>query len=283
MPAPMPAQMPTTPAGIAPAAGPRSPYIRVRAVLAAEWIKLRSLRSMLVTVALAALFCVGLAALVCSNYTANWNRFSTAKQAGFDPLDVDFGFVQIGTLFFGVLGALVVTNEYGNGLIRTTFAATPQRGLVLAAKTALLGLLALVASAGICLTAFFAGQSLLSAPVPHVRLSDPGVLGRVIGAVSYLTGVGLIGVFAGVLARSTAVAMSAVFGVFLVLPTMVNSLPHGAVWQHTVPYLPSNLGNALWHSHAGGLVSPVVAAFAFPVYLLALGAAGMLALRHRDA
>ena len=44
--------------------------------------------------------------------------------------------IFIGILLFGVLGALVVTNEYGSGLIRTTLAATPQRGLVLAAKAA---------------------------------------------------------------------------------------------------------------------------------------------------
>ena len=42
-----------------------------------------------------------------------------------------------------MLGALVVTNEYGNGLIRTTLAATPQRGLVLATKAVLLALIAL--------------------------------------------------------------------------------------------------------------------------------------------
>jgi len=249
---------------------PPPPAMRVRAALSAEWIKLRSLRSVPVTLVLAAVFCIGLADLVCSNYAANWSAFSAAKRAAFDPLDVNFGFVQIGAVFFGALGALVVTNEYGNGLIRATFAATPQRVLVLAAKAALLGLVALSGSAAICGAAFLTGQGELSGRVPSVGPGAPGVLAHVVGAVLYL-------------ARGSALAVSGVFGVLLVLPTMVDSLPQGAVWRHTVPYLPSNLGAALWHTHSGGLVAPTTAAILLPVYLVVLGAAAVARLRGTDA
>jgi len=262
---------------------PPPPAMRVRAALSAEWIKLRSLRSVPVTLVLAAVFCIGLADLVCSNYAANWSAFSAAKRAAFDPLDVNFGFVQIGAVFFGALGALVVTNEYGNGLIRATFAATPQRVLVLAAKAALLGLVALSGSAAICGAAFLTGQGELSGRVPSVGPGAPGVLAHVVGAVLYLTAAGLIGLLIGVLARGSALAVSGVFGVLLVLPTMVDSLPQGAVWRHTVPYLPSNLGAALWHTHSGGLVAPTTAAILLPVYLVVLGAAAVARLRGTDA
>jgi ABC-2 type transport system permease protein len=262
---------------------PPSRYRRVRAALTSEWIKLRSLRSMRLTPALATVVCIGLANLVCFRYVANWSRFSAAKRATFDPLDVNFGFMVIAFLFFGVLGALVVTNEYGSGLSRTTFTATPQRGLVLAAKTVLLGLIALCTSAVICFTAFLTGQGRLAGHIPHVSLSDPGVLGHVLGAVYYLTAVSLIGVFIGVLARNTAVAMSGVFGVLLVLPELVNHLPHDAVWRHTGPYLPSNLGDALWHSHVDGLPSAHNAALLLPAYVIVLGMLAALSLRRRDA
>ena len=183
--------------------------------------------------------------------------------------------MQIGALFFGVLGALVVTNEYGNGLVRATFTATPQRVLVLAAKAALLGLVALSGSAVICGAAFLTGQDELSGRVPNVGLGDPGVLGHVVGAVLYLTAAGLIGLLIGVLARSAALAMSGVFGVLLVLPTWSTAFRRGPVWRHTVPYLPSNLGAALWHTHTGGLVAPTTAAILLPVYLVVLGAAAV--------
>jgi len=259
-----------------------SALLRARAVLSAEWIKLRSLRSMLVTPALAAVFCIGWGSLVCLRYVNTWPTRVAAGKAGFQPLDVNFNVLVIGVLFFGVLGALVVTNEYGNGLIRATLAATPQRGLILAAKTALLTLIALLSSAVICFALFLTGQAILAGHIPHVTLADPGVLGRVLGAIFYLTTASLIGLFTGVIARSAAVAMSCVFGVFLVLPTLLNSL-HGGVWRHTVPYLPSNLGNALWLSHAGSLVRPTVAALGLAAYIIVLGVLATYSLRRRDA
>ena len=101
--------------------------LRARAALCAEWIKLRSLRSMLVTPVLAAVVCIGYADFLCWRFTQRWHTFDAANKAGFNPLDTNFNVLVIGVLFFGVLGALVVTNEYGNGLIRATLAATPQR------------------------------------------------------------------------------------------------------------------------------------------------------------
>ena len=259
-----------------------SALLRARAALSAEWIKLRSLRSMLVTLLLAAVFCIGYADLLCWRFTLRWHTFDAASKAAFNPLDTNFNDLVIGVLFFGVLGALVVTNEYGNGLIRTTLAATPQRGLFLAAKAALLVPLALVSSAVIIFAAFLTGQGILAGHVPHVTLADPGVLGRVLGAIFYLTAASLIGLFIGVIARSAAAAMTCVFGAFLVLETLLDSL-HGGVWQHTVPYLPSNLGNALWLSHSGSLASPTVAALVLAAYVIVLGVVATFSLRSRDA
>jgi ABC-2 type transport system permease protein len=256
--------------------------LRARAALSAEWIKLRSLRSMLVTPAIAAVVCIGYADFLCWRFTHRWHTFDAASKAAFNPLDTNFNVLVIGVLFFGVLGALVVTNEYGNGLIRVTLVATPQRGLILAAKTALLVLIALLWSAVICFAAFLTGQGILAGHVPHVTLADPGVLGRVLGAICYLTAASLIGLFIGVIARSAAVAMTCVFGVFLVLPTLLNSL-HGGVWRHTVPYLPSNLGNALWLSHTGWLARPTAAAIGLAAYIIVLGALATFSLRSRDA
>jgi len=50
-----------------------------------------------------------------------------------------------------------------------------------------------------------------------------------------------------------------------------------------VPYLPSNLGNALWLSHAGSLVRPTVAALGLAAYIIVLGVLATYSLRRRDA
>src|SRR5690348_12774961 len=138
------------PAGHAPPAA----YRRARAALAAEWIKLRSLRSMLMTAVLGAVASIGLADLEAKNNGAGWAHLDAVQKARFDPLSINFDFVILGVLLFGVLGALVVTNEYGSGLIRTTLAATPQRGLVLAAKAVLAGLAAFALAVVITFTVF---------------------------------------------------------------------------------------------------------------------------------
>jgi ABC-type transport system involved in multi-copper enzyme maturation permease subunit len=259
-----------------------SPLLRARAAIAAEWIKLRSLRSIPVTLAVTVVLCIGFADLVSSNNVTNWKTLDAAGRAAFDPFFVSINFVQIGVIFFGVLGALVVTNEYGTGLIRTTLAATPQRGLVLAAKTGLLGLVALLASSVVCLIAFLTGQAILSGHVPSVGLGDPGVAGHLLGAICYLTAAGLMGVFIGVLSRSTAISFTTVFGLFLVLPILVDKLPHNAAWQRVGPYLPSNAGASLWDGHVQDFLRPTTAALTLVAYLVVLGTAAVVSLRSRD-
>ena len=276
--------LPAGSAGYAPPTG----YRRARAAFAAEWIKLRSLRSMLVMPLLTAVVCIGLADLVCSNYGAKWSQLDAERKAAFVPFNTNIQFVVIGAVFLGMLGALVVTNEYGHGLIRTTLAATPQRGLVLAAKAVLLGLVAFAVSAVICFTAFFTGQALLSGGhAPHVSLGDPGVLGHVLGAVCYMTAVALIGLFGAVLLRgSAAAAISGVFALLFVLPVLTSGLPDDFAKRDIVPYFPTNLGGALYLSHPAhtvGIASTGAAMLATAAWVLVLAVAAAFSLRGHDA
>src|SRR5581483_5939729 len=101
---------------------PPAGYRRAAAVLAAEWIKLRSLRSMLLTPLLGAVASVGVSASAVRHNATGWAHLDAAQRARFDPLYINFNFTVIGVLLFGALGALVATNEYGSGLIRTTLA-----------------------------------------------------------------------------------------------------------------------------------------------------------------
>jgi ABC-2 type transport system permease protein len=261
---------------------PPAAYRRAGAALAAEWIKLRSLRSMLLTPLLGAVACIWLAVGETRHNGAHWAHLDAVQKAQFDPLVINFNFVIIGVLLFGVLGALVATNEYGSGLIRTTLAVTPQRGLVLAAKAILAGLVSFVLAVVIVFTAFFTGQGILSgAHAPHVSLGDHDVLAHLLGTVYYLTAAGLIGLFTGVLVRSAAAAITSMFGLLLVLPVLADRITPDAVTRHTVPYLPLNLGDEMLHRHTGLSPGPAVAALA--AWVLILAAAAAFSLRSRDA
>ena len=266
------------PAGHAPPAA----YRRAGAALAAEWIKLRSLRSMFLTPLLGAVASIALADSAVKNNAAGWAHLDAVQKARFDPLYTNFNFVIIGILLFGVLGALVVTNEYGSGLIRTTLAAMPQRGLVLAAKAVLAGLVSLALAVVITFTAFYTGQAILSgAHAPHVSLGDHYVLAHLLGTVCYMTAAGLIGLFAGVLVRSAAAAIVGMFGLLLVLPLLADKITPDAVTRHTVPYLPLNLGDEMLHHHPG--LSPGSAVAGLATWVLVLAAAAAFSLRGRDA
>jgi ABC-2 type transport system permease protein len=259
-----------------------SAYRRAWAALVAEWIKLRSLRSMLLTPLLGAIASIGISASAVWNNATGWAHLDAARKAQFDPLYINLNFVVLAGLLFGVLGALVATNEYGSGLIRTTLAATPQRGLVLAAKAVLAGLVSFALAVVITFTAFFTGQAILSgAHAPHVSLGDHNVLLHLLGNVYYMTAAGLIGLFTGVLVRSAAAAVTSAFGLLLVLPLLADKITPDAVTRHTVPYLPLNLGDEMSHHYAG--LSPGAAVAGLAVWVLVLAAAAAFSLRDRDA
>jgi ABC-2 type transport system permease protein len=261
---------------------PPAAFRRAGAALAAEWIKLRSLRSMLLTPLLGAVACTWLAVGETRSNGAGWAHLDAVQKARFDPLGTNFNFEVLGIIVLGVLGALVATNEYGSGLIRTTFAATPQRGLVLAAKAALAALVSFALAVVIVFTAFFTGQGILAGThAPHVSLGDHHVLAHLLGTVYYMTAVGLIGLFTGVLVRSAAAAITAMFGLLLVLPLLADKITPDAVTRHTVPYLPLNLGDEMLHQHAG--LSPGTAVAGLAAWVLVLAAAAALSLRGRDA
>ena len=271
-----------TGAGCAVPARPAA-FRRARAALATEWIKLRSLRSMLLTPALGAAASILVSASAVRHNAAGWARLDAVQKARFEPLHINFDFVTLGILLFGVLGALVATNEYGsNGLIRITFTATPQRGLVLAAKAVLAGLVAFTVAVVTTFPAFLAGQAILSGDrAPHLSLGDHHVLLHLLGIVYYMTATALIGLFLGVLVRSAAAAITSVFGLLLVLPLLADKITPDAVTRHTVPYLPLNLGDEMMHHHAG--LSPGSAVAGLAAWVLVFAAAAAFSLRLRDA
>ena len=176
-----------------------------------EWIKLRSLRSTWWVLALTVAGALGIAVAVGVN----------TEDAAADLTNNALAGISLGLLLVGVLGVLAMTGEHSSGMIRATLAAVPNRPLVLAAKAAVFGALALAAGEAAAFIAFFAGGAALPAGVPAPTLGQPGVLRAVVlGGAGYCL-IGLIGVGLGAVIRHTPAAIAVLVGGVYVLAQLV--------------------------------------------------------------
>jgi len=258
--------------------------IRLRATARSEWIKFRSVRSgPAVLLATALILPVG-AWLVCHGYRDGWATLSPGDKASFDPVYTSLIGTILAQLFVGALGVLTVTGEYASGLIRGTFLATPQRAQVVAVKAAIFAAVIWIWCTLLSFAAFFIGQSLLSSPATHVAIGDPGVLTAVFGAGLYLTLVGLLGLFIGVLVRRTPAALAVLFGLVLVLPVVCGMLS-GNIGAQLGEFLPGSAGGEIWKLLHGGAytLGPWQGLAVLAAYVAAAGAGAFVLVRRRDA
>jgi ABC-2 type transport system permease protein len=190
-----------------------------------EWIKLRSVRSTYWSL-LALVGGIVAIGLLISFTTANhWSQFTAAERAVFDPTFRSLTGIFLGQMAIGVLGALVITAEYSTGMIRSTFAAVPQRGAVLAAKAITFAGVALVVGTAACLAAFLGGQAIFAGKGIGVSLAAAGELRAVLGGGVLLALLGLLALGIGAIVRHTAGAITAFVGLILVAPALVSALP----------------------------------------------------------
>jgi len=258
-------QIPT----VGPAAS-RKPTGRVLpGILHSEWSKLRTVRSTYWTLFAAVVAMVGLSAILCAIYVAQYASVSVKDRATFDPVSFSLTGGFLAQLAIGVLGVLVITNEYGSGMIRATFAAVPQRLTILGAKAAVFAGITFVVTTAACFVAFLVGQMILSAKGIGVSLGAPGALRTIVGTGLYLAVLGLLALALGTIIRKTAGAIAAVFGVIFVLPALAGLLPSSM--NSIQKFLPSNAGQALVDngaSHSSSSVAQLSPWAGFGVFCL---------------
>ena len=206
--------------------------------MAAEWTKLRSLRSTYWLLLVGAAAAMGLAVLI----TVGLGTGNVQVTDGtFDAAGISLLGVWFGQIAFAVVGVLTMTSEYATGSIRTTLAAVPRRGLLLAAKLAAVGLIVFAIGTAISVAAFLMGQAVLAGQHRAVGLGDPGSARAVLSAGAYLTAMALLGVALGALLRSTVAAVLVVLALGLGA-SLVGGLFPAQVRDHVFNYLPGPVG-----------------------------------------
>jgi hypothetical protein len=229
-------------------------------LLAAEWTKIRSVRSTVWSVASFMVVAIGISTLIAVVLHHNWSQ--PGPHPGFDrvrsdPTGVMFGLgFALGQLAIGVLGVIVISSEYTTGAIRSTLLAVPRRLEMLAAKAIVFTVFVLVVGIITVFAVFFISTSILSSNI-SITLGQPGVLRATIGGVLYLGLVGLFALAIGGLIRHTAGAIATVIGMMLVVPIVVNFIP-GTIAAHVEAYLPTQAGSLIGQTsqQPGDLLSP---------------------------
>lgn len=208
-------------------------------VMAAEWTKLRSVRSTPWSFAAMVALGVGFCVLATSLYTHNWAHLSAA-----DRLDMrhdTIGLIlQPGALYAQiavcVLGALLMAGEYSTGMIDSSMLAVPRRAPVLLAKAAVFAIVTFVVTEIVALASFAIGSSVVRAHAP-ITLGQQHALRAIIGDGLVMALIGVFALSIGTIVRHTAAAITVILGLVLLVPLGVGFLP-GTVGDAVSTYVP---------------------------------------------
>ncbi|KAA9086835.1 ABC transporter permease subunit [Microbacterium radiodurans] len=244
-------------------------------VVRSETIKLLTLRSTWWSLGVTAALAVGISLLMA------WA--STDFGGGFNPVVAITAPMQFTMLVAGILGAMAITGEYSTGMIRSTLTAEPRRGVVLAAKALVVGLLLALTTVVTSAVSIAASAPIFGAD--GIDWSDPeqSVVPLAMGVLA-MASFALLGLGWGFIIRSGAGAIAATVGILFVLPIVLSLFTFGGeAWAWIVDlskYLPASAAQTVSVPGAEDFWVGVVTLLAWPAAAL-LG--GWAVLRSRDA
>ena len=256
------------------------------ATLRSEWTKLSSLRSTKVMLACSLLLAVALTALLAIVVAKTVDSWEPADRRDYEPIGAALIGGIASAIFFLVLGVKAATGEYGAGMMRLTLTATPRRGRVLAAKALVVAAITIVAALVCNVGMFLVAQAILSgSALETASLADADTLRAVLGSSALAPLFPLIGLALGIVLRSTAATIVAVFAVIFGPPFLGGVLPQS--WQgDTLDYLPMSASDAITIGHlpdASAGLSPAAAALVVAGWLAVFLGGAWAVFERRDA
>ncbi|GLY86914.1 ABC transporter permease subunit [Actinoallomurus iriomotensis] len=248
----------------------------MRPALHAEWTKLRTVAgpSWLLLGAIAATVAL----------SAGAASVATCTSTGCDTTRLTLIGVDLGQAPVAILAVLVISGEYGSGMIRTTLAAVPRRTTVLAAKAvALTGVVAVTGTVAV-LGSSLAGRLLLPG---HRAVSpvDGPTLRAVVGPVLYLVLIALFSLGVATAVRDSGTGIGVVLGLLYIVPIVSQTIgdPH---WQRLLRQIaPMSAGLTIQATTdlRGLPIGPWAGLGVTAGWAVAALSAGSLLLRRRDA
>ncbi|MCM3263137.1 ABC transporter permease [Streptomyces thermoviolaceus] len=254
----------------------------VMQVVRSEWTKIRSVASTAWTLSLAVVVTLALGVLISALSRRESGSMDPRARLSFDPTLVSFAGMTLGQLAMIVFGVLVVSTEYSTGMIRTSLAAVPRRGMFLASKVAVATALALVVGMATSFAAFFLGQAMLG-PL-GTSLGEPGVLRAVVGGGLYMTLIAVFSMGIATMLRSPLLSLGILMPFFFLISNILGNV---SATKKVGRFLPDQAGSRIMevvpraaddtpYGPWGGLGIMVL-------WVVAALAGGYAVLRRRDA
>jgi ABC-type transport system involved in multi-copper enzyme maturation permease subunit len=140
------------------AEAPLEVTIPLTAVIAAEWQKFRSVRSVWIIIAGGFLFAVGFSILVSWVSAWSFSDWPEGDRNDWDPASIPLAGLFIVVPITVFISTYLVTSEMSSGMIRQTYLVTPQRPKVVLAKAVTASVVSGAFSALATLVMFVSGQ-----------------------------------------------------------------------------------------------------------------------------
>lgn len=195
-------------------------------LLAAEWIKMRSLRSTYWVLVLSAVVAIAVNVNGVHSDLPYIDKprppFPGEPSYRYDPLFHGLSSIaaDVMALAAASVGAITVFGEYTTGMIRTTFAAVPDRRAVITAKVVLVSVITLALGPIVSVTSFLTINAMLASRHVGLSIHDPGCL-RAVAAYALVVPVcALIGMAFGAVLRHATASIVAVVGVLFIVPLL---------------------------------------------------------------
>lgn len=205
-----------------------------------EWTKLRTVRTLVWSLAVLVALSLGPGALMV------WSLGGTCPPVcDADAVKLSLVGVYLSQLAVVVLAVLTVSVEYETTMMRTTLAAVPHRITMLASKATVLTGVVLVTGAVTMLAMFGIGRAVMPDSYQPLSLADGPTLRAFGGTVLYLGLTALLGLGVATIVRHTAGGISLTLLLLYVVPIVSQSMTDEHWRELLQRYSPMTAGLAI--------------------------------------
>ncbi len=240
-------------------------------LVAAEWLKLRTIRLLVGLIPAVVISCAAVAGAVLS---ADGARALESAEGVRKVLSV----AGTGAVVVLVVGIAISAGEYRHGTVADTFLTTPRRHRVIAAKLTIGAAVGLATGTALALAGAGMAGLLYDVEGATFPFDDVEVWLTLAGTVVYVGLFATIGVALGAVVRNQVIAVAAALAWFAIVEhTLVNLVPDVGRW------LPAAAGQAIVRTPLDGLLSPLGGTAVLAAYGIGTALAGMRVAAVRDA